>query len=129
MPRSRCDNLESEGDFRKAIEAQTEKVADHPLAKSQLLGILDMLWMTNLEDLEALQESVGLRAYGQRDPLVEYRQEASRLFKAFWGNFNAWVFANMFKLAGVTVDGIAYGIARNCPAAKLSGRGCSECRG
>ncbi len=92
----------TEEDFRKAIEEKSLSVAEHPLAKNQLLGILDMLWMTNLEDLEALQESVGLRAYGQRDPLVEYRQEASRLFKAFWGNFNAWVFTNMFKLANVT---------------------------
>ncbi len=57
-----------------------------------------MLWMTNLEDLDALQEAVGLRAYGQRDPLVEYRQEASRLFKVFWGNFNGWVFGNIFKI-------------------------------
>ena len=85
--------------FRKAIETKSAAVAENPLAKNQLLGILDMLWMTNLEDLEALQESVGLRAYGQRDPLVEYRQEASRLFKAFWGNFNAWIFMNIFKLA------------------------------
>ncbi len=73
-------------------------VAEHALAKNQLLGILDMLWMTNLEDLEALQESVGLRAYAQRDPLVEYRHEASGLFKNFWGNFNEWIFNNMFKL-------------------------------
>jgi preprotein translocase subunit SecA len=103
------DAMESEEDFRKAIEVQSEKVAEHPLAKNQLLGILDMLWMTNLEDLEALQESVGLRAYGQRDPLVEYRQEASRLFKAFWGNFNAWVFTNIFKLANVAAPGSSAG--------------------
>jgi preprotein translocase subunit SecA len=99
------DTLESEDDFRKAIEEQSKKVAEHPLAKNQALGILDMLWMTNLEDLEALQESVGLRAYGQRDPLVEYRQEASRLFKAFLSNFNAWIFVNMFKLTGVAQVG------------------------
>ena len=44
-------------------------------------GILDMLWMNNLDDLESLSQSVGLRAYGQHDPLVEYRQEAHRLFQ------------------------------------------------
>src|SRR5581483_629416 len=60
-------------DFRKIIEEKSVKVAEHQFAKNNLVGILDMLWMTNLEDLEALQESVGLRAYGQRDPLVEYR--------------------------------------------------------
>ncbi len=88
-------------DYRKIIEERSAEIAGHPFAKGQLLGILDMLWMTNLEDLEALSESVGLRAYAQHDPLVEYRQEASRLFHAFWGNFNAWIFNNMFKLSAV----------------------------
>lgn len=91
--------LQTVDDFIQAIRAKSVAVAEHPMAKNQLLGILDMLWMTNLEDLEALQESVGLRAYAQRDPLVEYRHEASGLFKNFWGNFNGWIFNNMFKLA------------------------------
>ncbi|HEX4103932.1 MAG TPA: preprotein translocase subunit SecA [Candidatus Paceibacterota bacterium] len=86
-------------DARKLIEERSAKAAENPLARNQLLGTLDMLWMTNLEDLEALQESVGLRAYGQKDPLVEYRQEASRLFKNFWASFNGLIFANTFKLA------------------------------
>jgi preprotein translocase subunit SecA len=86
-------------DFRKIIEEKAAAIAGHPLAKAQLLSILDMLWMTNLEDLEALQESVGLRAYAQHDPLVEYRQEASRFYKTYWDNFNGWVFGNIFKLA------------------------------
>ena len=92
-------------DYRALIERKSVEIAENPLARNQLLGILDMLWMTNLEDLEALQESVGLRAYGQRDPLVEYRHEASRLFRDFWHNFNGMVFANAFKLAGVPAGG------------------------
>ena len=38
--------------------------------------MLDILWMNHLENLEALRESVGMRAYGQHDPLVEYRRES-----------------------------------------------------
>ena len=93
--------------YRELIDRRAAQVAENPVARNQLLGILDMLWMTNLEDLEALQEAVGLRAYGQRDPLVEYRQEASKLFHAFWGNFNGWIFGNMFKTAaaGATAGG------------------------
>jgi preprotein translocase subunit SecA len=118
--------LEAPEDFIKILEEKSVKVAENPLAKNNLLQVLDMLWMTNLEDLEALQESVGLRAYGQRDPLVEYRQEASRLFKSFWGNFNGWIFTNMFKLANTAAQGanISAGqapkisaIARGIPAA------------
>ena len=85
--------------YRELIDRRSAEIAENPMAKNQLLGILDMLWMNNLEDLEALSESVGLRAYAQRDPLVEYRHEASRLFHDFWGNFNGWVFSNIFKLA------------------------------
>jgi preprotein translocase subunit SecA len=102
-------------DYRKLIEEKSVVIAEHPFAKNQLLGILDMLWMTNLEDLEALSEAVGLRAYAQHDPLVEYRQEASRLFKAFWGNFNGWVFSNIFKLANVPVTNNNGGIAAHVP--------------
>ena len=94
-----AEAFENEEDFVKLLEEKSVLIANHPMVKNQLLSILDMLWMTNLEDLEALQESVGLRAYAQRDPLVEYRHEASRLFKDFWGNFNGWIFNNMFKLA------------------------------
>ncbi len=100
-----ADALQAEEDFAAAIHEKSAGVAENSLAKNQIIGILDMLWMTNLEDLEALQESVGLRAYAQHDPLVEYRQEASRLFKSFWGNFNGWIFNNMFKLAAATQQG------------------------
>lgn len=78
---------------RKALEA-----ASVPGATNHLLGILDMLWLNHLENNEALTESIGLRAYGQRDPLVEYRRESHRLFTEFWGMFNSWIFENIFRL-------------------------------
>ena len=53
----------------------------------QILRIMDLLWMENLENLESLREAVNLRAYGQHEPIVEYRQESYRLFKEFQGNF------------------------------------------
>jgi preprotein translocase subunit SecA len=106
-------------EFRKIIEEKSAAVAGHPLAKNQMLGILDMLWMTNLEDLEALQEAVGLRAYAQHDPLVEYRQEASRFFKAFWGNFNGWIFNNIFKLGDAPAQGSITGATGNANLARV----------
>ena len=80
-----------------------------PGAIQRLLGLLDMLWMNHLEDLEALSEAVGLRAYGQKDPLVEYREEAHRLYSGFWENFDAWVFSNLFKQIGTSDKGQATG--------------------
>ncbi len=92
--------------LKKAIKEKSVLAAENPLVKNQLLSILDLLWMNHLEDLEALQESVGLRAYGQRDPLVEYRQESHRLFQNFWSNFNGMVFANAFKMANPGAPGM-----------------------
>ncbi|HUC02053.1 MAG TPA: preprotein translocase subunit SecA [Candidatus Paceibacterota bacterium] len=123
--------LKIEDDFIQAIKEMSVAVAESPMAKNQLLQVFDMLWMTNLEDLEAVQEAVGLRAYAQHDPLVEYRQEASRLFKGFWNNFNGWIFNNMFKLAtaqgqqqGTAPASAAPAIGLNIPsAAPASERG------
>jgi preprotein translocase subunit SecA len=83
---------------RALLSKRSVEVSAHSMASFQLLSALDFLWMNHLEDLEALSESVGLRAYGQKDPLVEYREDARRLFAGFWDNFNALVFSNVFKL-------------------------------
>lgn len=45
------------------------------------LQVLDMLWVEHLEVMAYTRSSVNLRAYGQRDPLTEYRKEGTRLFK------------------------------------------------
>lgn len=46
-----------------------------------LLRSIDMFWIDHLEMMDYLRSSVHLRAYGQRDPLVEYKKEGLRLFK------------------------------------------------
>ncbi len=55
-----------------------------------LLRVMDMLWVDHLETMEYMRSSVGLRAYGQRDPLVEYKNEGSRLFRALDGAISAY---------------------------------------
>jgi len=49
--------------------------------KSLLLQLLDQLWKEHLLTLDHLRQGIGLRAYGQRDPLNEYKQEAFSLFE------------------------------------------------
>jgi preprotein translocase subunit SecA len=46
-----------------------------------MLQVYDMYWVDHLEAMDYLRGSVNLRAYGQRDPLVEYKKEGLRLFK------------------------------------------------
>jgi preprotein translocase subunit SecA len=94
------DKLETKEDLKNILKERCLDVATDAQTINKALGILDMLWMNHLEDLEALSESVGLRAYGQKDPLVEYRHEAHDLYKSFWSNFDAFVFMNIFRLAG-----------------------------
>jgi preprotein translocase subunit SecA len=52
------------------------------LERSILLQIIDTKWKDHLRSLDDLREGIGLRAYGQRDPLVEYKKEAFDLFEA-----------------------------------------------
>lgn len=47
-----------------------------------LLQIIDRKWMEHLREMDDLREGIGLRAYGQRDPLMEYRFEAYEMFNA-----------------------------------------------
>ncbi len=49
------------------------------------LQMIDMLWVEHLEVMSYTRSSVSLRAYGQRDPLIEYRKEGNRLFKELQG--------------------------------------------
>ena len=64
---------------KKDAEFGTETF--HDLFRRLALQITDMLWVEHLEVMSYTRSSVGLRAYGQRDPLIEYRKEGTRLFK------------------------------------------------
>ncbi|MCL2428638.1 MAG: SEC-C metal-binding domain-containing protein, partial [Alphaproteobacteria bacterium] len=52
------------------------------IEKSLLLQVLDAVWKEHLYALDHLRQGIGLRAYGQRDPLNEYKSEAFALFNA-----------------------------------------------
>ena len=54
----------------------------HGLQSQVMLRIIDTRWMAHLTEMDYLKTGIGLRAYGQRDPLVEYKNEA---FQAFQG--------------------------------------------
>src|SRR5260370_6923359 len=54
--------------------------------KSLLLQLLDQTWKDHLLSLDHLRQGINLRAYGQRDPLNEYKREAFELFDAMLSN-------------------------------------------
>ena len=57
------------------------EVEFYSAVKRLILQVVDMMWMEHLDAMEYLKSSVNLRAYGQRDPLVEYKKEGLRLFR------------------------------------------------
>ncbi|MFZ2097256.1 MAG: hypothetical protein WAV05_11535 [Anaerolineales bacterium] len=61
-----------------------------------LLGVITELWVDYLTQMEALRVSIGLEAYGQRDPLVEYKREAFDKFQNLFKDMRAGVISRMF---------------------------------
>ncbi len=53
----------------------------YPVARRVMLQTIDLLWVDHLELMDYTRQNVNLRAYGQRDPLVEYKKEGTRMFK------------------------------------------------
>lgn len=80
---------ELEATIVKLKEAHGE--AFYTQARALLLRTIDLLWVEHLEAMEYLRSSVNLRAYGQRDPLVEYKKEGLKLFKTLEAAFSAHV--------------------------------------
>jgi len=61
-----------------------------------LLGVITELWVDYLTQMEALRVSIGLEAYAQRDPLVEYKSRASALFQVLLSDMRSGVITRMF---------------------------------
>lgn len=68
------------------------------LEKLVLLRTIDSLWTEHLEALDALKEGIGLRGYGQRDPLVEFKSESFNLFQKLLAGIQSGVVDNIYKV-------------------------------
>lgn len=70
----------------RALEAYAAKEAElssevlFDLERQVMLRVIDTRWMDHLQEMDYLKEGIGLRAMGQRDPLVEYKSEAYEMF-------------------------------------------------
>ena len=61
-----------------------------------LLGVVDELWRDHLHEMDLLKDGIGLRAYGQKDPLIEYKKESFNLFQTLVSNINMAVTKKVF---------------------------------
>jgi len=76
------------GELREKVEGEVGKEEFVRGAQMTVLQALDIHWMNHLDTVEHLRSSVGLRGYGQHDPLVEYKREGLRLFKEMERSIN-----------------------------------------
>ena len=73
----------------EAIKLYETKEAEFPepeqireIERVVLLKVIDNKWMAHLDDMDALREGIGLQAYGQRDPVVEYKMQGYEMYEA-----------------------------------------------
>jgi len=76
-----------------------------------MLQIVDAQWKDHLYSLDHLKEGIGLRGYGQRDPLVEYKKESFALFQAMKDRVEEEIVRYLWRLTPVTGDEGAAGTA------------------
>jgi preprotein translocase subunit SecA len=68
------------------------------LERIWMLNVMDRLWIQHLTAIDDLREGIGLRAYGQRDPLIEYKVEAARMFDELQASIRADVVNAIYHL-------------------------------
>lgn len=86
---------------KKAIDKRQSEVGNdllNLLFKMVCLKTIDSAWLQHLETMEHLREGIGLRGYGQRDPLVEYKAEAYRLFNSLLSEIRFEVVNTVLKV-------------------------------
>ncbi len=97
----------------KEIEQVTERLKDHPaqlldrifgpernmegFIRQRMLETLDRNWMDNLYAMDHLKEGIGLRGYGQRNPLDEYKREGFEIFSEMMANFERETAESVFR--------------------------------
>ncbi len=68
------------------------------IEKSLYLHVIDTFWIDHLDAIDHLREGIGLRAYGQMEPLVEYKKESYRMFQQLLGGIRSEIVNTIFKI-------------------------------
>ena len=91
--------------FDKVTRAYEAKAANEnpdalkAIERLIVLNALDRLWQEHLYNMDQLRAGIGLRAYGQKDPLVEYKTEAFGMFEEMMDNVKSEIANNVFRSA------------------------------
>jgi preprotein translocase subunit SecA len=98
-------SVQESGEFltKTILDAYERKAAlEHPdalrgLERYIILNAVDRLWQEHLYAMDGLREAVYLRAFGQKDPLVEYKNEGYAMFVELMENIKSEILTNLFR--------------------------------
>ena len=85
-------------DMYEAREKQVGEDVMRQVERWVSLSVIDTLWMNHLDAIDDLREGIGLRGYGGRDPLVEYKNEAFNMFERLVGSIDTEIVFRIFKV-------------------------------
>ncbi len=81
------------------MSAELGRQAITEVYRQLLLGVISELWVEYLTQMEALRVSIGLEAYAQRDPLVQYKSRAFEMFRKLLSDMRIGVVTRMFTFS------------------------------
>ncbi len=100
------NTLEERINNNQLLKEQLKEVLPMRLIeKNILLQAIDLLWAEHIDVLDHLRHGIGLRGYGQRDPLVEYKREAYQMFVELMNNIRKQVVYAIYKIGLVSEQG------------------------
>ncbi len=85
--------------YQLKISFETNLDALKSVERYTILSAIDKMWQEHLYNMDGLRNSIGLRAYGQRDPLIEYKAEAFKIFEELMINIKTEICHNIFRSA------------------------------
>ena len=91
-----ADNIRKAYDLKISFE---NPEALKEVERFTILSAIDKLWQEHLYEMDSLRHSIGLRAHGQRDPLIEYKAEAFKIFDELMVNVKTEICHNIFRSA------------------------------
>ncbi len=86
---------------RAALDEKQREIGSdefNKLARHVALRIIDRKWMSHLDNMQELRQGIGLRAYGQKDPLTEYKFESYDLFQEMTGSIRQDLVRTLLKI-------------------------------
>ncbi len=89
------------GEFKKNYSNKESEIGEENMRnieKMIMLQTIDTLWMNHLDEIDYLRQGIGLRGYGQRDPLIEYKKESYNLFTLLMNTIRTNIINAIFKI-------------------------------